>query len=355
MVSSGYFDQPEMLVSLDTYTALTSSEGLPPQYNAVYANVPGHTDANQDKAKAAIMQALPTATITTTKDALAQNQNAVQNLRYFLEIVGLLALLIGGVGIINTMQVLLRRRRVEIAMLKTSGYRQLDLYGLFGVEAGLLGLMGGVVGALAGIGAGLLVKTIVENAALLHLDFAVDPGTVLAGVAIGFFTALIFGIMPIVQASQIRPQAVLRELPEGNTAGSVLLTIFLSGLLWVLFFILAWVILGNAGVALAVVIGGGIVLALLSAVFTLVVFLISKLPVPESLNWGFLAAVGVALLIFIGITLLSIKVNAQIVTVMSSLFVAISALGLVVVFLPRTWKSNILMALRTSAGRKPGP
>ena len=350
--TSGFFDQPEMLVSLDTYKALPSSEGLPPQYNAVYANVPGHTDANQDKAKAAITGALPTATITTTKDALQQNKNAVQNLRYFLEIVGLLALLIGGVGIVNTMQVMLRRRRIEIAMLKTSGYRQADLYSLFGVEAGLLGLMGGIVGALAGIGAGLLVKTIVENAVQLHLDFAVDPGTVLAGVAIGFFTALIFGVMPIVQASQIRPQAVLRELPEGNTVGSTLLTIFLLALLGVLFFILAAVILGNVGLALAVVIGGGVVLAILSGVFALVVLIISHLPVPESLSGGFLALVGAVLVVSVGITALSIANNLQVIVVISSLFIVLAVLGLVTVFLPRTWKNNVLMAFRNIGRQK---
>ena len=82
----------------------------------------------------------------------------MQNIRYFLQIVGLLALLIGGVGIVNTMQVLLRRRRIEIAMLKTTGYRRGDLYALFGLEAALLGLVGGVVGAAAGIGVSFLVK-----------------------------------------------------------------------------------------------------------------------------------------------------------------------------------------------------
>jgi hypothetical protein len=39
-----------------------------------------------------------------------------------------------GVGIVNTMQVLLSRRKTEIAMLKTTGYRRFDLYLLFGLE-----------------------------------------------------------------------------------------------------------------------------------------------------------------------------------------------------------------------------
>ena len=280
--TSGFFDQPEMLFSLNTYSAIPSTDGVPVTYNAIYANVPGHTDANQDKAKTAFTQALPTATVTTTKDELKQNQDSVQNLRYFLEIVGLLALLIGGVGIVNTMQVLLRRRQVEIAMLKTSGYRQADLYGLFGMEAGVLGLLGGVIGALAGIGAGLVVKTIVQNAVQLDLNFTVDPGTVLGGVAIGYFTALIFGILPIVQASQVRPQAVLRDMPEGGTAGSTLLSIVLLGLVGVLFFILSAVILGSFGLALIIVIIGSVVLAVLTGVFTVVVLLVSKLPVPEN-------------------------------------------------------------------------
>ena len=344
--TSGFFDQPEMLVSIDTYAALPSTDAAPVQYNAVYANVPGHTDASQDKAASALSQALLTATITTTKQELQQNKSAVQNLRYFLEIVGLLALLIGGVGIVNTMQVLLRRRQVEIAMLKTSGYRHADLYALFGVEAGLLGLIGGVVGAVAGIGAGLVVKTIVENALLLHLNFTVDPGTLLGGVAIGFFTALIFGIMPIAQASQIRPQALLRDLPEGYTASSAALTASLMVLLGVLFFVLSAVILGSIQLALILVLIGAVILGILTAAFTLVAYLISQLPVPESLTLGFAGLVLAGVVVFGGLTWLGFTHGWSGIPAMTALFTAISLLGLVVTFLPRTWKSTIKMALR---------
>src|SRR5262249_23667288 len=158
---------------------------------------------------------------------------------YFLQIVGLLALLIGGAGIVNTMQVLLRRRRTEIAMLKTAGYRERQLYLLFGIEAALLGLIGGAVGAGLGVGGSFIVKTFVERALDIQLASAVDPLTVLSGVAIGFFTALIFGLLPIVQASRIRPIAVLRELPEEGARSSLPVTLLLLILLFVLFFLLA--------------------------------------------------------------------------------------------------------------------
>ncbi|MGZ3662961.1 MAG: ABC transporter permease [Ktedonobacterales bacterium] len=338
IATAGFFDSAQMIVSRDTYAALPSSAGLPVSYNAIYANVPGHTDANEDTAKKAIGNALPLATVDTTKDRLQQNKDQVQFIRTFLQIVGLLALLIGGVGIINTMQVLLRRRRVEIAMLKTSGYRRSDLYVLFGLEAGLIGLLGGIVGAAAGIGVSFLVKTLVERFIVTQLPTSIDPVTVASGVAIGFFTALIFGLMPIVQASQIRPIGVLRELPEGNTLSSVILSIVLAGLLAVLFFFLAWSILQNLSVAIFSVGGAGIFLVLLSLAFALVVLLISKLPVLESLRWWYVLLVGGGVLV----SLLLMQAS----TALGVLFLAVSLMGVVVLFLPRSWKTNVKLALR---------
>ena len=338
IATAGFFDSAQMLVSRDTYTALPSSAGLPVRYNAIYANVPGHTDASEDTAKKAIGNALPLATVDTTKDRLQQNQDQVQFIRNFLQIVGLLALLIGGVGIINTMQVLLRRRRVEIAMLKTSGYRRRDLYILFGLEAGLIGLLGGAVGAAAGVGVSFLVKNLVERLVITHLPASIDPLTVASGIAIGFFTALIFGLMPIVQASQIRPIGVLRELPEGNTVGSVVLSIVLAGVLAVLFFFLALSILQNLKVAILSVGGAGIFLVLLSLAFALVVFLISKLPVLESLRWWYVLLIGGGVLV----SFLLMQASAA----LGMLSLAVSLMGVAVLILPRSWKANIKLALR---------
>ncbi len=338
IAAAGFFHRAELLVSIDTYKALTSSAGLPVRYTAVYANVPGGTDANEDTAKTAIANAVPTATITTTKDALQQQQDNVQGIRNFLQIVGLLALLIGGVGIINTMQVMLRRRRVEIAMLKTTGYRQRDLYAMFGLEAALLGLLGGAVGSAIGVGVSFLVKGLVERLFQFHLPTVIDPVTVASGVAIGLFTALIFGILPIVQAGQVRPQAVLRELPEGGGVRSALLSIGLVALLAVLFFALALSILQNTFVTLIAVGGAGLFLFLLSLVFALVVFLLSRFPVLERPRLWYLLVVGAALVLSIALALVQPAIGA--------LFAVIALADLVLVFLPRSWKTNVKMALR---------
>src|SRR5579872_1732175 len=285
---SGVFAQSNsfLVISLTDYkAALTAANANAPLlYNAVYVS----TDQNQaltDKANKAIQDHFPNATTTTAADALKNNQTQVDFIKKFLDIAGLLALLIGGVGIVNTMQVLLSRRRIEIAMLKTTGYRRFDLYLLFGLEAGLLGLIGGVVGAAAAIGVSFIVRNLVIQVFQISIPFLLDPLIIGGGVLIGLFTALIFGLLPIVQAANIRPLNVIRELPESNRASSLGLTIVLLLILSVLFCVMASIILNDAVLGISAVYGTFVFLLLLSAFFALVAFLVSKLPVPERFNF----------------------------------------------------------------------
>ena len=141
------------------------------------------------------------------------------------------------------MQVLLSRRKTEIAMLKTAGYRRRDLYLLFGLEAGLLGLIGGIIGAAAATGVSYIVRGLMENLGF-NILFELNFQVILSGVAIGFATALIFGLLPIVQAANVRPLHVIREFESRNRGGRVL-TLLLLLLLSVLFCLLATLILNR--------------------------------------------------------------------------------------------------------------
>ncbi|HEX8998241.1 MAG TPA: FtsX-like permease family protein [Ktedonobacterales bacterium] len=341
---TGLFKGSLLLINRADYAALPSASGQPATYSAIYADVPGHSDAAATSAEKALQSSFPLATIQTARQALADNQSQVQQIQYFLQIVGLLALLIGGVGIVNTMQVLLRRRRIEIAVLKTVGYRKGDLYALFGVEAALIGLVGGVIGAAAGIGVSYLVKGPVETSLQLILPQTVDPLTIGSGVAIGFVTALIFGLLPIVQAGQIRPQSVLRETPEGATWRGRILTGALLAALGALFFALALSILRDVRVAALAVGGAAAALIVLSLFFGVITLVISKLPVFESLRWRQALALGIPLVVACALALY--------LPAFGILCVVVVAAGIAVTLAPRAWKANAKLALRNIGRQK---
>ncbi|MDQ6659437.1 MAG: FtsX-like permease family protein, partial [Chloroflexota bacterium] len=221
--------------------------------------------------------------------------------------------------------------------LKTAGYRRGDLYTLFGLEAGLLGLVGGIVGAVAAIGVSYLVRSLMQNLGS-NIPFVLNPSLIVGGVVVGCVTALLFGLLPIVQAANIRPLHVLRQLENKSVSGRML-TGFLLALLSVLFCLLAIVILDNNIIlGVAVTYGTFAFLLLLSGLFGLIVLAISKLPVPEHAHFMHI------LLVVLGIA--ASVVVYQFLPVFGVFLLAISLLGIVVAFLPRHWKVNIKMALR---------
>jgi putative ABC transport system permease protein len=151
--------------------------------------------------------------------------------------------------------------------------------------------------------------------------------------------------LPIVQAANIRPLSVIRELPEGRRVGSIFLTIGLLLLLSVLFCALAIVILNDVVLGISAVYGAFSFLGLLSLFFGLVVFLISILPVPERFSIGYLALVIVGLAI-------SAVLYLTILPTFGGLLFVVSLMGIVIVLLPRSWKSNTKIALRNLGRRR---
>jgi putative ABC transport system permease protein len=344
IASGGVFQGPVLLMNVSAFATLPTSSTQPLTYSDVYLDVPAHATAQASSVEQRIQQQFPLATVQTPDQLLATQQQQVNQIRYFIQVVGLIALLIGGVSIGNTVQVGLGRRRTEIAMLKTAGYRRRDLYALFGLETALIGLAGGALGALAGLGVSMVGATLVASIFQIALPTAVDPGTLGAGVGIGCTTALIFGLLPIVQASQVRPLAVLRALPEGASWRGRLLTVGLTMLLGALFFIMAQAIVQNLVVAGVLVVGVALLLAMLGGVLWLLVWRVSAVTLPARFRWWFVPLGAAALLIALAAARPSPAFGVVLLTV--------AALSMVALVLPRGLKAHVTLALRNFGRRK---
>ena len=324
-------------ISGATFATLSSQ---PETYGIVLMTTAGEAQASQ--AASTLQSQFPTATVQTVQDALNANVQASSQVTQFLEIIGLLALAIGGIGIVNTLQVMLSRRRVEIAMLKTTGYRQRDLFAMFGLEVGILGLLGGVLGTAAGVGMSVVVKLLIEQVLNAPLVFEISAGALITGIVVGLVTSLIFGLLPIVRAAAVRPQEVLRDIPERPRIGSTAQMLGLYALVAALFIGLSASILGDFFLALQVVLYSLIGLLILAGIFSLILLIVGHLPVPERFTTGYVVLVSCAVAVAALITLSLRGVGA-------ALLVATS-FGFIVVLLPRSQRTVVKLALR-SVGR----
>lgn len=128
-------------------------------------------------------------------------------------IIGLasISLVVGGIGIMNTMYTSVLERTKEIGIMKAVGARNSDILALFLVESGMLGLVGGGLG----VGAGFLVSKAIEGVARAalgaNLFTAYFPPELAAGALLfSFGIGALSGALPAYNASKLKPIEALR-------------------------------------------------------------------------------------------------------------------------------------------------
>jgi len=115
-----------------------------------------------------------------------------------------IALVVGGIGIMNIMLVSVRERTREIGIRKALGARGSDILSQFLIEALTLSLLGGFVGVLIGLAVSAVIGKIAG------WGFIFDPSTVLLATVFSVIVGIVFGVWPARQAARLDPVAALR-------------------------------------------------------------------------------------------------------------------------------------------------
>lgn len=122
-----------------------------------------------------------------------------------------ISLIIGGIGIANTMYASILERTKEIGIMKSIGAKNSSILRIFLYEAGLLGLTGGIIGSVMGF---LLAYILVFFASINfpNIPFYVVTSTILIAGSIGFsfLVGVISGFLPAYKASKLNPVDALR-------------------------------------------------------------------------------------------------------------------------------------------------
>ena len=118
--------------------------------------------------------------------------------------IAMISLIVGGIGIANTMYTSVVERNKEIGIMKALGAKNSDILWIFLIESGLLGLVGGIVGALIGLGGAMGISQIANQALrsdlfVIKADYILLTGSVLFSFVIGILS----GILPALQASKL--------------------------------------------------------------------------------------------------------------------------------------------------------
>ena len=129
----------------------------------------------------------------------------------FVTIIALISLLVGGIGITNTMYTAVLERTKEIGIMKSIGATNGTIFTLFFFESGFLGAVGGAIGIVLGL-TGAYGMAFLGRVALGTDLIQAEVGImlILGALVFSFVVGTISGLLPALQASRLQPVDALR-------------------------------------------------------------------------------------------------------------------------------------------------
>jgi putative ABC transport system permease protein len=149
-------------------------------------------------------------------DQLDEIKKAFIFMDMFLFAVGMIAIVVASLGIINTMVMSILERYKEIGIAKAVGAGDGDVMKIFFFEAGVIGFLGGVFGLILGwvvsMFINLIVNSVLSRQGVPYVNYFSFPWwLVLGAVAFSVLISLIAGLYPALRAAKVDPVVALRH------------------------------------------------------------------------------------------------------------------------------------------------
>ena len=149
--------------------------------------------------------------VRTVTQAEMSTQDAIENLSNFIGIVGLVALLLGGIGVASGVRAFVARKIDTVAVLRCLGASSGQVLGIYVVQAAVMGLVGAAAGAALGVAVQFVLPRVLTDFLPIDVQVSLVPSAVLTGLAVGGWIALIFALRPLLALRNVSPLQTLRR------------------------------------------------------------------------------------------------------------------------------------------------
>ncbi len=158
-------------------------------------------------------KALPNAgfTVADRRDPSPQVTRTLDRLRQFLTLLGLTALLVGGVGVANAVATFIDRRRKVIATMKSLGATSQTVFGIFLIQVMAMAGLGVAVGLASGFFLPSVLTAGLGDTLPILPEFTITWRSVATAIAYGFLVSLLFALWPLGRAEQITASMLFRD------------------------------------------------------------------------------------------------------------------------------------------------
>ncbi len=156
--------------------------------------------------------------IQTVADAEANLTNGIKRLTDFLGVLGVVALLLGGIGVASGITAFVARKIEAAAILRCLGATGPQVLTIYLTQAAAMGLAGAAIGVLLGAGIQLALPTAVRDFLPIGVSIEIVPRAMVIGLVTGLWIALLFALRPLLALRRVSPLQALRRHVEAEDA-----------------------------------------------------------------------------------------------------------------------------------------
>jgi putative ABC transport system permease protein len=217
-VSEGFGFAPRLMLSEEALQASGLVQTGSLVENAYRVRL-ADADLSLTKVRTDANKAFPTAgwSIRTSNSAAPSLTANITRFSQFLTLVGLTALIVGGVGVANAVRAYLDSKRSVIATFKCLGAPASLVALVYLMQIALIAAVGILIGLVAGALMPMVAMRFLEGVLPVPAEATLYPSALLLAAVFGLLTALAFAIMPLGHAREVPATALFRE--QGFEAG----------------------------------------------------------------------------------------------------------------------------------------
>jgi putative ABC transport system permease protein len=151
--------------------------------------------------------------VRTVADTERDFTESVARLADFLSVIGLIALLLGGIGVASGVNAFVSAKIDTVAVLRCLGATSRQVLALYVVQSAAMGLVGAIAGTLLGVAIQFLLPGVIADFLPIDVTLALEPRPLLLGLATGVWVSLVFAMRPLLALRRVSPlQAIRREM-----------------------------------------------------------------------------------------------------------------------------------------------
>lgn len=152
-----------------------------------------------------------TVRVSTYQEAQPMLRRFLRQLTMYLGLAGLIALMVGGIGVASSVRAFLNEKLETIAVLKAVGAESRTILLVYLMQTLLLGLLGSLAGAALGAGLQLFLPPLMKTWLPIELEFRFALLPFVRGVAMGLLTTALFALWPLLDVRHVRPNLIFRR------------------------------------------------------------------------------------------------------------------------------------------------